>query len=276
MDDYILTDKDLIEYKGDDEVISSIELYTALKARCGNIIHHKSHIPSLDNLILGFLGGELIVISGKTGNGKTLLCQSLTKSFAENKEKSLWFTYEVPMFQFLSQFGKDLPHFYMPKILKSKSLDWIYTKIKEAKLKYNIKFIFVDHLHFLADVMMRTNPSLEIGRVMRTLKLWALEFDIAMFLVSHMMKIKSDREPESGDTRDSSFIEQEADNVFYVWRLTNVENGAILKITKNRGMGVYNKKVELIKRGNYLVERSKIPDINNISDDIDTNNFGEE
>jgi replicative DNA helicase len=271
------TEEELLKYSGEDEVVSSIDLKKALKEKYKDVPFWKTHIPSLNAMIGGFLGGELTVISGRTGNGKTLYCQSLTKAFADNKDNSLWFTYEVQSLQFLNQFGEDLPHFYMPKTLRSKSLDWIYTKIREAKLKFNINFIFIDHLHFLVDIITRSNPSLEIGKVMRTLKMWSLEFNVAMFLVSHMMKVKADTEPESGDCRDSSFIEQESDNVFYVWRIANMENGAILKITKNRGMGVWNKKIKLIKRGNYLVELSPKPDINDLSDNsLDLDSFDKE
>lgn len=258
---------DLSKYKGEDKVVSSVELKEELKEKYKNIIYHKTKFPTLDELIGGITGGELTIISGITKNGKTLLCQTLTYHFAESKINSLWFAYELPTMQFLSQFGEPLPHFYMPKILKDKSLEWIFNRIKESVLKFNVKMIFIDHLHFLADVMTRNNPSLEIGRVMRTLKRWAVDLNISIFIVAHTMKIKLDKELDTGDTRDSSFIEQEADNVFYIWRSKNKENEAILKITANRGRGVMGKKITLIKKGKYLVEMSNVPDINDLSDD---------
>ena len=69
-----------------------------------------------------------------------------------------------------------------------------------------------------------------------------------------MRKTSFDHEPGLNDIRDSSFIEQDADNVLYIWRLTNTEYEAVLKIAKNRRMGMINKKIPLMKQGYYLVE----------------------
>jgi len=244
----------LAGYDGEDKVVSSQDLFKILLEKKKRDVKLKSNIPSLDNLIGGFSGGELNVVSGLTGNGKTLFCQTLTSEFAEHEKRSLWFTYEVPALQFLQQFGKDIPHIYMPSLLKSTGLEWIKERIMEAKLKYGIEAVFVDHLHFLADVMMKKYPSLEIGHVMRTLKRWAMEFNIAFFLIAHTTKVRPEQELDLGDTRDSSFIEQEADNVFYIWRQKKVERGAVLKIAKNRGNGVMGKKIYLIKTEHFLRE----------------------
>lgn len=254
IEELIEVEKKLAEYNASDKVVSSVELYKKLLEKRKRSFHLKTGIPKVDTLVEGFNAGELTVISGITGNGKTLLCQTLTADFADQGKHSLWFTYEVPALQFLKQFGENLPHFYMPSLLQSATLKWIHDRIYEAKVKYGLEAVFVDHLHFLADIMIKKNPSLEIGNVIRTVKRWALEFNVAFFLVAHMMKIKPDSEPSLGDCRDSSFVEQEADNVFYIWRKVKTDNEAILKIAKNRRFGVMNKKVKLEKMGNYLRE----------------------
>lgn len=247
-------EKKLANYEGEDQVISSHDLYKKLLQKKERTVSLKFGIPTLDLLIGGTTGGELNVVSGITGHGKTLLCQTFTPAFAGQGGHSLWFTYEVPTLKFLKQFGEDIPHFYMPSLLKSTSLEWIKQRIYETKLKYGIDAVFVDHLHFLADVMMMKNPSLEIGQVMRTLKRWALEFNVVFFLIAHTTKLKPETELDLGDTRDSSFIEQEADNVFYIWRQKKVERGSILKIAKNRSNGVMGKKIYLKKIGKILGE----------------------
>jgi len=250
----ILKSPTLADYVGEDEIVASEELYEYLKTKSKQIPAFKTKLPTLNDLIGGFERGELTVVSGTTGNGKTLLCKTFTANFASNGDNSLWFTYEVPMLQFLRDFGEPIPHFYMPKMLKDKSLDWIYNRILEAKLKYNVGAVFIDHLHFLADLMTSRNPSLEIGAVMRTLKRWALELEMAFFIICHNKKVAQDTELSAGDTRDSSFIEQEADNVFFVWRLLNTDCEAVLKITKNRSRGIMGKKINIIKKGGILVE----------------------
>ena len=254
----IETEKKLSEYKGEDEVLSSWELRDLLKEQNKDKkeVILFSGIPSLDSLIQGFQGGELNVFSGLTANGKTLLAQTLTKNFDEHGEKSLWFTYEVRPSQFFYQFDS-LPLFYLPKVLKDNNLNWLYYRVWEAKIKYGIKAVFIDHLHFLVD-MKRHNISLEIGAVMRSLKKIALHFNLVFFLIAHTQKIRLETEPDNNDLRDSSFVAQEADNVFFVWRVPDKENQpknqSVLKISKNRRYGIMNKKIKLIKVGKYLQE----------------------
>lgn len=244
-------EKKLYTYEGQDRVMSSHDMAQSLREE-DKPIQIKSGIPTLDNHIDGYEGGELTIFSGITGNGKTLLAQTHTRNFDEQGVKSLWFSYEVMPANFLKAFGEDLPLFYMPARLTGNSITWLSTRIHEAKLKYNIKAVFVDHLHFIVE-MNRGNMSIEIGNVMRAIKKMALKFNVAFFLIAHTMKVKPDTELGIGDTRDSSFIEQEADNVFYIWR-TKKERQAILKIAKNRRNGVFEKKVTLFKVGSFLEE----------------------
>jgi replicative DNA helicase len=248
-------EKKLYSYEGQDRIMSSHDMAKALREE-DKPIQIKSGIPSLDKYIDGFEGGELIVISGLTGNGKTLLAQTLTQSFHNQGVRSLWFSYEVMPANFLKSFGENIPLFYMPARLLGNSITWLSTRIHEAKLKYQIRAVFVDHLHFIVE-MNRGNMSMEIGVVMRAIKKMALKFNIAFFLIAHTMKCKPETELGIGDTRDSSFIEQEADNVFYIWR-TRKERQAVLKIAKNRRKGVFEKKITLFKVGHFLEELQNV------------------
>ena len=250
-------EKQLCEYDGEDKVVPSTELRKSLEQSRQKVVGLQSSIPSLDRLIHSFDGGELTVLSGITGNGKTLFAQTLTKNFSDQKKNSLWFSYEVMPLNFLRSFGTSLPNFYMPQILKENNLIWLEKRVHEAKIKYSIEAVFVDHLHFLISMTSRNNMSLEIGNLMRGMKKIALKHNICFFLIAHTKKTNPDYELDLGDTRDSSFIEQEADNVFYLWRKPKTENEATLKIAKNRRMGVFGKKVHLIKSENFLGDRTQ-------------------
>lgn len=246
----------LAKYAGEDEVISSRQMKQHLSEtfKTKKELNLKSNIPSLDKYIVSFEGGELTTISGPTGNGKTLLEQTLIAAFAAQDKNCLCFTYEVPAYQFLNQFVPDIPYFYMPKMLTGNSMAWIEQRICEAKVKFGLDAVFVDHLHFLIDMAPKNNMSLEIGNVMRILKRMALKYNIAFFLLAHTQKTKQDTELDNDSLRDSSFISQESDNVFFIWRLLNTDNEAILKITKNRRFGIMNKKIRLRKIGAFLGE----------------------
>lgn len=243
----------LKEYQGEDRVVSSEELQQSLSQIHTEVKFWATHIPKLDKMIDGFQNGEVTVISGLTKHGKTLLCQSFTLAFAGQGINSLWFTYEVPARQFLKQFGDALPVFYMPQKLISNLLSWIEQRTIEGVLKYNIQVVFIDHLHFLID-MGKSNISLEIGKVMRFLKKLALQHNLCIFIVAHLGKTKLEKEPTADDIRDSSFVSQESDNTFMIYRSEKEENVATLKVCLNRRKGILNQKIKLIKVGNFLRE----------------------
>jgi hypothetical protein len=186
------------------------------------------------------------VISGHTNEGKTSLCRTFTDAFAKQGVNPLWFSYEEVEEEFLEKFPESiLPFFYMPNELTDKSITWVHERIKEGRLKYGCKVVFVDHLHYLVDLYKIKNASIEIGAVMRSIKKVAIMNRIAFFLVAHVAKVDRSRELQAGDTRDSSFVEQEADIVMYVWRDKNKEDTSIVKITKNRKRGKVNIKAVL-------------------------------
>ncbi len=245
---------ELKNYNGEDQVVSSQQLKMSIGQPPAREL--SSGLWQLDSMIDGFVGGELTTITGMTGNGKTLFAQTLTNEFAKQKKHSVWFTYEVRPVYFLNQFGQNLPLFYMPQKLKTNAADWIEERILESKVKYDTKAFFIDHLHFLVDMNGRNNMSLEIGSVMRRIKNICVDNNMCGFLIAHTMKAKyedkKEAEPSINDLRDSSFIGQESDNVFIVWRRKNHENGSYLKVVKNRRIGVMDRKIALIKSGSFL------------------------
>ena len=245
--------KNLAEYEGEDRIISSHEMSLKLKESPDSIIRVNSFIPSLDQAIEDFQDGELIVISGPTKNGKTLFAQTLTANFVKQQHFPLWFSYEVPARQFLSQFP-DLPLIYLPAKLKAHALPWVEERVQESFIKYHTRIIFIDHLHFLFDMAKTRNPSLEIGTVIRKLKTLAVNGGFIVFLLCHTTKGNcEDLSYES--IRDSSFVSQESDTVFMIKRTPDKgENAARLRVEFHRRSGVLERVIELQKIDGYLRE----------------------
>jgi len=245
--------KEMLGELDNDDRIVSFEEMLALVDEENETAAFKSSIPSLDDALKGFEPGELVVISGITGEGKSTLSRTLTVNFSKQNIKALWFTYEEPPRYFLKKFP-ELPVAYMPARLSDKSTDWIQGRIRVAVASKGINVVFVDHLHYLIDLMRTQNSSFEIGSIVRNLKKIALLYGIVIFLIAHTTKIKFDEEPGIGSVRDSSFIEQEADTVLYIWRKADEENVSTLKIAKNRKTGVVNKKIKLVLVNNIFQE----------------------
>ena len=254
----------LIDYNGDDRVISNYDMLQLIKLQ-GKQQPVYSHIPTLNCAVEGFTGGELIVLTGVTGHGKTLFAQSLTDHLCKQQEYPLWFTFEMPPREFLHCFGdttycEDMV-FYMPRELKANDIEWLLERCREAREKYHTKVVFIDHLHFLFDLYTYKNPSLTIGSLVRKLKQFAIANDMIIFLICHVHKAKLET-PEDASydlIRDSGMISCEADTILFVYR--QVDKAGLSKsfviVEKARRTGIMHKAIPIQKVGNFLVEREK-------------------
>jgi len=249
-------EKELASYKGDDRVIPFSEMKKELEKQPKGFVVH-SYFLRLDELIQGFSEGELILVSGRAKSGKTTFLQTLTSHFAEMREKVLWFTYEVPIRQFLNSFP-ELPEGYTPRQLKMADIWWLERKIYESKLKWNTRIVMIDHIHYLIDMSKIRNSALEVGYIYRRLKLMAIKYHIIIFIISHLRKVEKGVEPQAEDIRDTNLALGEPDTVLMLWRVADddgeIGNKAILKIVMTRRTGVLEKKIRLEKRNGYLEE----------------------
>lgn len=270
MIDTITQEQTLATYDGEDKIVPGNILLATLKEQARPKLFFQSKIPKLDKIIKGgFKGGQLIVVSGITGQGKSTLCKSIGLSAMEQGLLSTWFSYELDMEEFLNDFPHDtVANILLPSVLKGRSPEWIEMRSWEAKLKYSSNLVFIDHLHFLVDLHKSRNISFDVGSVVRNLKLLAVHHNLTVFLICHTMKTKGDSDVELGlgDVRDSSLIEQEADIVLYVWRDMDVDNRSIMKIAKNRPTGTINKKIRLVYKGGRLYEEADDPYTNEDQD----------
>lgn len=235
----------LEKYDGQDKIISSFDLKKILDKRKVAFAAIKSGFKILDFLSEGFLEGQIVTISGRSGHGKTTFSQSLTYNMALEGVQCLWFTYEVTPHQFLKKFHI-LPQFFLPASLTSHKTKWLEERIIEAKVKQDVVAIFIDHLYYLVPPSSKGNTAELIGETMRELKIMALKHSITIFLLTHVTKIK-DEPLQLEDIKGSSFIVQESDFVMFVERKKDKTkstkdiviwtNDARISVQKNRHNG---------------------------------------
>lgn len=238
--------KPYVDYKGKDEVVLAQTIKEQIQAELEQKVFFTS-LNQLNEILGGFKAGDLITMSGISGNGKTELLISFTKDFIDRKYKVLWVSFEVNPKDFMGRFGDYDPIFYMPKENQPNNLEWLIKRIMEAKAKYDIDIVIIDHLHFLLD--MRTlgsgNISHLFGGIIRRIKTTALKLDVTVFLVAHLNKTNTKDVPDLVDLRDSSFTYQEADSVLIIHRentddtidLKKKLQPAVLRVAKNRWNG---------------------------------------
>lgn len=184
--------------------------------------------PQLDMMTRGFKEGDLVILSGLTGNGKSQLAVTLAKKFLEKGANSLFFSYELSSQELIERFGNPLPVFYLPRLPRSKSSEWIERKVEESIKKYGTKIVFIDHLHYLlGDEATRYGNTAEtLSQMCRDFKQIARRQRVIIFLLAHVRKYATDR-PHMQDIKDSSGIIQEADTVLIIHRgRKRINNGS--------------------------------------------------
>lgn len=203
----------------------------------------------------GVTDGQLVIISGRSGEGKTSFCQTLTYNFSKLALPCAWFSYEVDLRHLWDKFSKmgvdDDFLTYVPFKMTTGRLDWVEQKVKEAILKFDTKMIFIDHLGFLLPALknydndISKNYSAYLAMICRELKNIARNYNVVIFLCAHIRKTKEELSLE--DLANSAGIGQEADVVFMLERQKPKNkysqtddvftNETIIKIVKNRPTG---------------------------------------
>jgi len=212
--------------------------------------------PRLNNTLNGIRNGELIVLSGASGTGKTLFAQCLTIKMLMDCKKILFFSYEMPpkdiykryriMFSHDTytvppDFQDNLP-IYFP-VTAPHTTEGLIAFIEKMKEEKEIEFVIIDHLHFF--LRSNQNTSQEIGVITRELKNTAIRLNIPILLLCHIRKLNHNGIPKLDDLKDSSSIAQDADTVIVTWRSNDPkesENNRYMKIRilKNRREGRLN------------------------------------
>jgi len=240
------------DYQGEDRIVSSHELAERLGDTPSVCV--PTGLGMLDNIIGGAEEGELIVVTGPSGEGKTTLLMSITQNI---KEPSAWFTLEVTPKQFIRKMKSrgDLPLFYLPNENTKSSMDWVEERIVESVVKFKTKVIFIDHVHsILSSARYTNNVSLEIGEMVQRVKDIAIKYNLIIYLIAHCKDNSTNPQAEirKEDIRDSGMIVRIADTVLGVWRIKNddsvdskrrpldldpTDTKAKLRVLKNRRTG---------------------------------------
>ena len=245
------------------EIISNFEMWKRIETMPKLETISTRSFPTLNKIIDGFVQGELVVVTGATGCGKTLICQTLTRDFCEDGHSPLWFTFELSPRFFLPKFAInsiDL-QFYLPASLTPYSVDWLSKVIERGKNEVGTEIVFIDHLHYIFDMSRSMHASLDIGMVVRTLKRLCVDHDIIIFLCCHTTKSRVEGTDDLGlhKIRDSSLVAQEADTVFFVHRETSEDavcktESSLLKVCKARRTGDMGSVIPTVKHNKYLAE----------------------
>ncbi len=195
--------------------------------------------PLFDSAMDGGLRqGNLVVVSGRTGEGKTTFCQQISVNLSNAGIPTLWFSYEMEPYYLQENFYKitsgDIS-VYSPIQLISNTIEFIGRVIEEGWDEHACKVVFIDHLHYLIPLIEAKNSSLLIGGIVRELKKLAISQRAVIFLIAHTKKIYQGEELDLSSIRDSSLVAQEADFVYLIERKRKDRANKLLQVVETEG-----------------------------------------
>ena len=229
--------------------------------------------PALDDIMESMLPGDLVILAGQTGVGKSQTAISFASNMLKSGKNVMFFSLEMMPSELVQRFitmSTNIPLTKYASITQHSKLSttdiskldstvsvlknyplFLYTgndtlgpklledvSINSVK-KYGADVIFIDHLHYFARGDAKTR-SVEIGDIVRGIKMLARKLEVPIVLISHLRKIGNySNEPNIDDLRDTSMTGQDADLVLLLMRdKTNadkdVRNKMKIRVAKNR------------------------------------------
>jgi replicative DNA helicase len=214
------------------------------------IQYEKSYIKPLDDFMYGWEKGDVIVIAGAAGMGKTSLALQIAKNKSYRQESVVFFSLEMGKKQLLKRLlandcnidsrklrNKNLLTIDdMDKIDKgigriedatliiddkARKLRLICSKIKKYVIKNKAKLIIIDYIGLIVFDGKAGNREQEVAQISRTLKELASELDIVIIILAQInrgVNARGNKRPTLSDLRESGAIEQDADMVIFTYR----------------------------------------------------------
>lgn len=227
--------EDLKNYDGEDRVVAMTEILDkAIKEGKDKIPRMKTGFSMLDDILGGgFAKGELVMIGGFPNHGKTpFMINLMANNLEEENNLSLFLSFEIRPEQlaikYANAFNKNpnVLSFYTPIKNMERNIEWIQQRIIEAKVKFNVSCIFIDHLDFITKLNQGDSEERAIRECIMELKSFAVQEDILIVLAAHIKRLDTGtkKAPEMTDFKGSSAIEGNADFCLMVHKIPDVDD----------------------------------------------------
>ncbi|MBS3736077.1 MAG: replicative DNA helicase [Candidatus Bipolaricaulota bacterium] len=207
--------------------------------------------PKLDEMTSGFQDGQLIVVAGRPGTGKTSFALSLVRNIALKEDTGVGlFSLEMTKEQLLERLlcGEGRVNLHQLRGGFVPSSKWrdiataagklqestividdmpgnaildVKAKARRMKAEHDINMLVVDYLQLIEGKQNVNTREQEIAHISRSLKGIARELRIPVVALSQLNRSVERREkkrPRLSDLRESGAIEQDSDVVTFIYR----------------------------------------------------------
>ena len=210
----------------------------------------RTSLGIINKAIGGWQNADLTIVAGRPGMGKTAFMIQQIIDVAKQGKSCAVFSLEMSSEQIAGRIVNnftDIPNYSI--LRKGMSVDeWktfhyykdnlsslpihiddtpaitinnLRLKARMLRLRYNIDIIFVDYLQLMSADSKFNNREQEISTISRSLKALAKELNIPVIALSQLsrkVEERIDKRPLLSDLRDSGSIEQDADEVIFLYR----------------------------------------------------------
>lgn len=203
----------------------------------------------LDRLTQGLHAGDLIILAGRPGMGKTMFALNVCEHVSIRQKRTvLIFSLEMGKAQLLERVlvsisGVDATNIKSGKLNTSdwKKMTDVLSQFNEAKLflddrasisvaeirsqcrrikrDHGLSLIVVDYITLVAGD--GENETVRVGKITRDLKLLARDLSVPVIAISQLnrsVEYRKDKIPSMADLRQSGSIEQDADLILFLSR----------------------------------------------------------
>ena len=210
-----------------------------------------SGLMDLDAITSGFHSGELIIVAGRPGMGKTALALTMGRNTAVMDKTGVGiFSLEMANHQLAMRLlcaeGRVDSHLVRTgKLPKSQwknlsiavgqlaeapiylddtaamSVLEVRAKARRLKAEHDVGLLIVDYIQLMTGPKGSESRQQEISQISRSLKALAKEIEVPVIGLSQLSRAvesRSDRRPQLSDLRESGAIEQDADVVIFLYR----------------------------------------------------------
>ena len=216
----------------------------------------------LDALTDGLHKGELTIIGARPATGKTTFALQIAERIAGYNKSVMFVSLEMSEEQIIQKIlakksrvnsrkirngdltEEELDNIYikcgeisdLPLLLytKLKLIQQIEIEARKLKNKGKIDLLIIDYLQLVRNMGNFKSREQEVADISRTLKLLSLELEIPIIALCQLNRNASKNEPTLADIRESGSIEQDADNVIFLYQEDVEDNKVTIDLQKQR------------------------------------------
>ena len=222
-----------------------------IASKPGSVTGVPSGLIDLDDITSGFHPGELIIVAGRPGMGKTALALSMGRNAAVMDKTGVGiFSLEMANHQLAMRLlcAEGRVDSHLVRTGKLPKAQWknlsiavgnlaeapiylddtpgmsvleVRAKSRRLKAEHDIGLIIVDYIQLMTGPKGAESRQQEISQISRSLKALAKEIEVPVLGLSQLSRAvesRSDRRPQLSDLRESGAIEQDADVVIFLYR----------------------------------------------------------